>query len=341
MRDVTAPLIKSILFVVVTVLATAVLAVSVANSDLGDRTTYRARFVDVAGLNPGDSVRIAGVRVGQVESIAVADRRVAEVEFSVEEDRELPASATATIKYLNLVGQRYIDLEQGEGPAGGLLAAGATIPLDRTTPAINLTELFRGFQPLMRALSPDDVNKLAEELIQVLQGEGATVEQLLRTVGSLTSTLAAKDEVIGEVVDNLNTVLKTVNTRDKEMTALIVTLRELVSGLAADRKPIGQAVEALGELTTSTAGLLEESREPLKRDIEQLGRLAGHLNADAPLVERFLQRLPDKMTVISRTASYGSWLNLYLCQAAITGLTYTDGRTPPSGIPITQARCEQ
>jgi phospholipid/cholesterol/gamma-HCH transport system substrate-binding protein len=341
MRDVTAPLIKSVVFVVVTVLATAVLAISVANSDLGERTTYLARFTDVAGLNTGDSVRIAGVRVGQVESIAIVDRRVAEVELSVESDRRLPASVTATIKYLNLVGQRYIDMAQGEGPAGDVLAAGATIPLDRTTPAINLTELFRGFQPLTRALSPGDVNKLAEELIRVLQGEGATVEGLLRTVGSLTSTLAAKDKVIGEVVTNLNTVLDTVNSRDKELSTLIVTLRELVTGLAADRKPIGEAVEALGDLTTSTAGLLTEARDPLERDIHQLGRLTANLNTDAPLLDRFLRRLPDKMGVISRAASYGSWFNLYLCQAQVSGLSYSDGREAPTGIPLTQARCKR
>ncbi|MFD9943487.1 MCE family protein [Nonomuraea sp. NPDC059023] len=341
MREVTAPLIKSIAFVVVTVLATLALAISVANSDLGERTTYRARFTDVAGLNTGDSIRIAGVRVGQVEAIAIVDRRVAEVEFSVERDRRLPASATATIKYLNLVGQRYIDMAQGEGTAGGTLSAGATIPLDRTTPAINLTELFRGFQPLMRALSPDDVNKLAGELIQVLQGEGATVEGLLRTIGELTSSLAAKDDLIGEVIKNLDTVVATVNARDKELTTLVVTLRRLMSGLAADRRPIGQAIGALGELTTSTAGLLADSREPLRRDIDQLGRLAGNLNADAPLVERFLQRLPDKAEVITRAASYGSWFNLYLCEALISGVTYTDGRPAPTGIPNTQGRCKQ
>ncbi|MFI6496202.1 MCE family protein [Nonomuraea typhae] len=341
MREVTAPLIKSIAFVVVTVLATLALAISVANSDLGERTAYRARFTDVAGLNTGDSVRIAGVRVGQVESIAIVERRVAEVEFSLERDRPLPAGVTATIKYLNLVGQRYIDMGQGEGEIGGVLAAGATIPLGRTTPAINLTELFRGFQPLMRALSPRDVNKLADELIRVLQGEGATVEGLLRTIGELTSSLAAKDELIGEVVGNLGKVVATVNARDKQLTTLVVTLRKLMSGLAADRKPIGTAVSALGELATSTAGLLAESRDPLRRDIAQLRRLSGNLNADEPLVERFLQRLPDKTEIISRTASYGSWFNLYLCEALISGVTYTDDRPPPTGIPNKQGRCKQ
>ena len=78
------------------------------------------------------------------------------------------------------MGQRYVELAQGVGPVDGTLRPGATIPLERTTPALNLTQLFNGFQPLFQALSPKDVNQLSGEIIQVLQGEGTTVESLIR-----------------------------------------------------------------------------------------------------------------------------------------------------------------
>ena len=69
--------------------------------------------------------------------------------------------------------------------------------------------LFNGFRPLFTALNPDDVNKLAYEIIQVLQGEGGTVASLLRRTASLTNTLADRDAVIGRVITNLNSVLAT------------------------------------------------------------------------------------------------------------------------------------
>ena len=339
-RSLAGPLAKSIVFIVVTALATTVLGLSIADTGVGSTTSYRARFSDVTGLVVGDSVRIAGVKVGQVESIRIADRRVAEVGFGVLKGRELPASVTASVKYLNMVGQRYIDLDQGAGPVGRTFTAGSTIPLSRTTPALDLTELFNGFQPLFEGLSPPDVNQLAGSIVQVLQGEGGTVDSILSHVGSLTGTVAAKDKVIGEVIKNLNTVLKTVNDREAGFDDLVVTLQKLVTGFAGDRKPLGDAVTAMGALTTVTAGLVDDARAPLRKDIKQLGRLTGQLSENTPQIESFLKKAPAKMAAISRLTSYGSWLNLYLCEARVSGVSTDNGSAPPTGITITgPGRC--
>ncbi|MFV2176023.1 MCE family protein [Actinomadura sp. LOL_016] len=341
-RSLARPLVKSLAFVVVTVVATGVLALSIGRFGARDTVSYKARFTDASGLRDGDGVRIAGVEVGRVEDIDVVDRRTAEVTIAVRRGRELPATATATIKYLNLIGQRYVALDRGTG-AAGTLRPGATIPVERTTPALNLTQLFNGFQPLFQALSPGDVNKLAGSLVQVLQGEGGTVEGLLSTIGSLTGGIAAKDRVIGQVIGNLNAVLDTVNARDDELGTLVSTLRRLVSGLASDRTAIGEAIGALDALAGTTAGLLRDGRAPLKRDIEQLGRLSRNLADESGTVDRFLETLPVKMEAIGRVASYGSWLNLYMCEAAVTGVTYEqypgEEHPPPSGVPLTDARC--
>ncbi|RAY11030.1 MCE family protein [Actinomadura craniellae] len=343
-RSLAGPLVKSAIFVVVTILATAVLVASIAQSGVGDTADYRARFTDASGLREGDSIRISGVQVGRVEKIKVVDRRLAEVEFTVERDRRLPASTTATIKYLNLVGQRFVELGQGTGTVG-TMRPGATIPTERTVPALNLTQLFNGFQPLFQALSPKDVNQLAGQIIQVMQGEGTTMESLLATVGSLTSTLAGKDQVIGQVIDNLNEVLDTVNARGDELGDLINTLSRLVSGLAADRTSIGNAIGALDDLTHTTAGFLKQGRDPLKRDIAQLGRLSDNLADESGTIDRFLRNLPIKMEGIARLGSYGSWMNFYLCEATVTGATYRqfpgENHPAPKGIPNTAARCKR
>ena len=338
-KSLAGPLTKSIIFIAVTALATAILGLSIASTGPNGTVGYNAVFTDVTGLTVGSDVDIAGVRIGQVNQITVVDRNLARVSFSTESGRPLPASVTATIKYLNLVGQRYINLQQGAGPVDQTLPAGATIPLAQTTPALNLTDLFNGFQPLLQALSPNDVNRLSGEIIQVFQGQGPTVGSLVAHIGSLTTTLAAKNKVIDDVIDNLNAVLKTVNSRGSELSDLVTTLQQLVSGLAADRQPIGSAISAIGKLTTATAGLLQVTRPPLKQDIIQLGRLSGNLAAATPTLTTFLHNLPIKMTEIGRLASYGSWLNFYLCDAALAGAKSAFGAPPPTGVPITAARC--
>jgi phospholipid/cholesterol/gamma-HCH transport system substrate-binding protein len=339
--SLAGPLTKSIIFILVTALATTILALSIASTGPNGTVGYNALFTDVTGLTVGSDVDIAGVRIGQVNQIRVADRNLALVSFTVEAGRPLPASVTATIKYLNLVGQRYINLEQGAGPVGRTLQRGATIPLSQTTPALNLTDLFNGFQPLFQALSPNEVNRLSSEIVRILQGEGPTVGSLVAHIGSLTTALAAKDKVIDEVIGNLNAVLKTINSRGGELSDLVTTLQQLVSGLAADRQPIGSAISAIGKLTSATAGLLQVGRAPLKQDIIQLGRLSGNLAAATPTVTTFLRNLPVKMTEIGRLASYGSWLNFYLCDATLTGAKSAFGAPPPTGIGITAARCKR
>jgi phospholipid/cholesterol/gamma-HCH transport system substrate-binding protein len=338
-----APLIKLAVFAVVTITATAILAVSITNTNLSSTNSYKARFADVTQLLAGDDVRIAGVRVGQVDEVLIVDRKLAEVHFSVAADRTLPSSVTAQIKFRNLVGQRYISLGQGTGgDPNAVLRPDDTIPMDRTKGALDLTQLFNGFKPLFRALSPDDVNKLSYEIIQVLQGEGGTVEGLLAHTASLTSTIAEKDQVIGELMTNLNGVLDTVNARGPQLSELVVTLQQLVSGLAADRESIGDAVTALGDLAGTTSGFLQEAREPLKQNIAALGGLVNNLNDNEQLVEHFVQFLPVKVGALTRTVSYGSWFNFFLCHSNLAVTLPGVIQEPikvPVGAPATEGRC--
>jgi phospholipid/cholesterol/gamma-HCH transport system substrate-binding protein len=262
------------------------------------------------------------------------------VKFNVENDVSLPASVTAAIMYRNLVGQRYIALDRGPGDPNAALPTGGQIPLAQTKPALNLTALFNGFKPLFAALSPTDVNQLSYEIIQVFQGEGSTVQDLLANTASLTSTIADKDQVIGQVIDNLNTVLNTVNAHTSQLSNVIVTLQQLVSGLAQDRQPISDAIGALGDLANTTAGLLDQGRAPLQADIAGLGTLSQNLDNSQSTVQHFIQYLPQKLSKLIPTASYGSWFNFFLCSAGGT-LTLPVVNTPVTIPlePVTQARC--
>jgi len=338
-KGIAAPLIKSAIFVVITVIVTTLLALSIVSAGVSGTTRYRAVFTDVTGLTVGSDVDIAGVRVGQVSSLSVYHRNLALVGFTVQAGRPLPASVTAAIRYLNLVGQRYIELGQGTGPADETLPPGGTIPQSRTTPALNLTVLFNGFQPLFQALSPGDVNQLSSDIIEVFQGESPNVTALVAAIGSLTSALATRDQVIDQVIGNLNSVITTISARNSELRGLITSLQELVSGLAANRQPIGQAISAIGSLTSATAGLLQVARPPLHDDITQLQRLSGNLAANSGVVNTFLQDLPVKMADIARIASYGSWLNFFLCDATVNGVRISGTGKKSAGVPLTAARC--
>jgi phospholipid/cholesterol/gamma-HCH transport system substrate-binding protein len=340
-RSLVAPLIKLVVFLVVTSFATYVLGTTIANSSYGATYTYRANFSDASGLQVGDDVRIAGVRVGSISGIKIVHHDTAQVSFTVQKSRPLPTSAIAQLRYRNLVGQRYLDVEQGPGSTRGTLRPGQLIPEKQTRPAVDLTVLFAGFQPLFQGLDADSINKLSGEIIAALQGEGGSLDLLLGTLADLTNSLANKDHLIGEVIDNLTSVLSTIGRRDTELSNLIVELRGFVSGLAQDRTTIGNAIDGINDLATTTAGLLTKARPPLKDDIVKLTGLVGNLNNNSADITFVLRQLAPTVGALIRTASYGSWFNFYLC--SLSGTITLPGGTNTLHLGLSpnsaQARC--
>ncbi len=305
-------LLKSTVFTVVTVVATAALASVIRNDVGGASVEYTAVFTDATSLNTGDDVRMAGVKVGTVSDVSVSDDHRAEVRFDVTRGTPLHEGTTAELRFRNLVGQRYLALEPAQSP-GPRLAPGSTFGLDRTRPALDLTTLFNGFRPLLRLLDPEDVNALSGQIVAVFQGEGATVESLISSTASLTSTLAEKDQVIGELITSLSTVLRTVDERSDRLDTTLVTLDALVGGLAEDRETIGSTLDGLGRLTTSVSSLLEEGRAPLRASVISLGELAENLGDAEGVLDDLFATLPLKLDRLGRIASYGSWFNVYVC----------------------------
>jgi phospholipid/cholesterol/gamma-HCH transport system substrate-binding protein len=309
---------KLIIFMVVTTFLTFMLAATIGNFGVGKTTNYHAEFSDVTGLLPGNEVRIAGVKVGKVKAIKLKGK-LADVTVNLEGGRQLTSTNILQLRYRNLVGERYVAIVQGTGN-GSPLAKDSTIPVANTRNALDLTVLFNGFRPLLQGLDPTTVNQVSFEIIQTLQGEGGTFEQLLKRTASLTTTLADKDAVIGRVIDNLSAVLDTVDRRDTDLNALIVQLRRMSAGFAEDRKTIGESIAGIGELTDATAGLLTDIRPALRTDIAQLGGLAKNLDDNKAIVDGVLQRLPEKLNRIVATASYGGWFNFYLCGLEVQGV---------------------
>jgi phospholipid/cholesterol/gamma-HCH transport system substrate-binding protein len=311
-KRTASDLVKLLIFIVVTTLATSVLVMTIGNVSFSAKSDYNAEFVDATGVVKGDDVRIAGVKVGTVKDIQIVDRTHALVSFSVDSDTSLSQATHASIRYRNLVGQRYISLTDEIGDSGKL-DSGDTIPVSQTSPALDLTVLFNGFKPLFQALSPEDINKLSYEIVQVFQGEGGTIEGLLSHTASVTSTLADRDQLIGDLIDNLNEVLGHIGDRDTQLSRLITTFRTFVGGLKDDREAILGSLDQISQLSVQTADLVSGIRTPFVSDIHQLRRFAGNLDSGKAELDRALQVLPIKLNKVGRTAAYGSWFNFYLC----------------------------
>jgi phospholipid/cholesterol/gamma-HCH transport system substrate-binding protein len=277
---------------------------------------YSAIFKNVSGLETDDFVRIAGVEVGKVKGIKVRDDGTVDVEFSTDKTVVLTEGSKVAIRYENLTGDRFVALEEG---AGGTrrLNAGGTIPLERTEPALDLDALIGGFRPLFNALSPDQVNALTGQLIEAFQGQGATISSFLSQTASLTNTLADRDQLIGQVIVNLNTVLGSLGDQKDQFGKAVDSLSQLVHGLAERKQDITNGVAYANAAAGSVADLLQQARPPLKKVVTEADRVAGNIVADADYVNNLLDTLPDSYRILNRQGLYGDFFSFYLCDAVL------------------------
>ncbi|GAA5163090.1 MCE family protein [Pseudonocardia eucalypti] len=306
---------KLAVFLLLTAAAAVFLAQTLAESRGvgGEPETHAAVFSDASYLTEGSDVRIAGVSVGAVDRVAVQPDNTVRVLFHTDPGTPMPADVRAAIRYKNLVGDRYLELRDGPGPASPQLPAGATIPLANTTPALDLDVLVGGFRPLFQALSPEQVNQLSGELIQVLQGEGGTVATLLSSIGSLTATLADRNTVIADLIATLNTAMGTVDARDAQLSQTLDQLQRLVSQLAAERDPVGAAVTHLNRLSVQASDLVRDTRPDIAADIGHLGAASDTLNRHRPQVDGFLGGYGPLLYKMRSTFAYGDVGFAYFC----------------------------
>lgn len=304
------------IFVVVALLGMFALLTIFAQFRFERAQDYHAVFSNVTGLKSGNFVRVAGVEVGKVQRITLGEDGMVTVSFSAEDSVVLTEGSRVAIRYDDLIGGRYVALEEGPGSAVKL-PAGSTIPLGRTAPALDLDALIGGFRPLFRALDPEQVNALSGQLIRALQGEGATVASVLAQTASLTHTLADRDELIGQVITNLNTVLDSFGSQRDQFGKAIGSLSELMAGLAERKAEIGNWVTQADASSATIADLLHNARPPLQKVVHETDRTAGIVVADHEYVDNLLATLPESYRVLGRQGMYGDFFSFYLCELVL------------------------
>ena len=307
---------RLLVFFVVCVTGTFALVAIFAQLRFQGEKSYNAQFTDVSGLHNGDLVRIAGVEIGKVRGISIRPDDTVLVGFNADDSVVLTKGSRAVIRYDNLIGGRYLALEEGTGSTE-VLAPGQTIPVLQTSPALDLDALIGGFRPLFHALDPDQVNALSGQLIAAFQGQGGTVNSFFQNASALTNTLADRDQLVEQVIGNLNVVLGSLGDQNTQFAKAIDSLSQLIGTLAGHKQEIASSVRYVNAAAGSLADLLAAARPPLQQTVHELDRSAGIIEADHDYVDNLLDTLPDAYKVLGRQGLYGDYFSFYLCNLII------------------------
>ena len=314
---ITGTAIKLGIFSLVLLLFTAMLIVVFGQMRFDRTTGYSAIFSNTSGLRTGQFVRASGVEVGKVSKIELIDGgSKVRVDFSVDRSLQLFDGTTASVRYLNLIGDRYLELKRGESDKR--LPAGGTIPLEHTEPALDLDALIGGFRPVFRALDPDKVNNIAQSIVTIFQGQGGTINDILDQTASLTSALADRDQAIGEVIKNLNTVLDTTVKHQQQFDETLQNFQKLVTGLKNREDPIASSVANISDAAGTIADLLADNRPLLQSTLTYLEGVQQPLIDQHVQVDDILTRLPTAFKIIGRAGGiYGDFFNFYACDISV------------------------
>ncbi|MEW5813152.1 MAG: MlaD family protein [Actinomycetota bacterium] len=314
---ITGTAIKLGAFSLVLLLFTAIIIVVFGQMRFDRTTSYSAVFTNTSGLRSGQFVRASGVEVGKVKDVKIIDGGTkAQVDFDVDRSLELFDETTASVRYLNLIGDRYLELKRGD--SNTRLQPGGTIPVERTEPALDLDALIGGFRPVFQSLDPDKVNTIAQSIVTVFQGQGGTISDILDQTASLTSALADRDQAIGEVINNLNTVLATTVKHQQQFDDTVKNFETLITGLKNRADPIAKSVADISDAASTIADLLADNRPLLQQTTSKLEILQQPLVDQKDQLNDLLVRVPTALKIIGRAGGiYGDFFNFYACDVTL------------------------
>ncbi|MUL83922.1 MULTISPECIES: MCE family protein [unclassified Mycolicibacterium] len=336
-------MLKVSIFTIAMLLVAAMLIVVFGEFRFASENSYHATFSQASRLKAGQDVRIAGVPVGSVNTVTLNPDNTVDVAFQVNRRYQLYTSSRAQVRYENLVGDRYLEITSGPGELRKL-APGATIPQQNTQPALDLDALLGGLRPVLKGLDGNKVNEISNAVIELLQGQGGALANMLTSTSAFTQNLAARDQLIGDVITNLNTVLGTVDEKGAQFDTSIDELQKLITGLAEARDPIAGAIAPLASAENDLTDMLEKSRRPLQAVIENARPLAQRLDERKADVNKVIEPLAENYLRLNALGAYGSFFNIYYCsiRMKVNGPAGSDILIPFGGPPDpSKGRCSE
>ena len=334
-------LINVAVFTMAMVLVAAGLIVVFGQFRFASSNQYHATFTEASRLKSGQDVRIAGVPVGSVSAVTLNPDNTVDVAFDVDKRYQLYTSTRAVVRYENLVGDRYMEITSGPGELQKL-PAGSTLSTANTQPALDLDALLGGLRPVLKGLDGNKVNEVSNAVIELLQGQGGAIQNMLASTSSFSQNLAARDQLIGDVITNLNTVLGTIDEKGEQFNASVDELQKLITGLAENRDPIAGAIAPLATAENDLTEMLKASRRPLQGVIENARPLMQRMDERKADINKVIEPLAENYMRLNGRGAYGAFFNIYYCsiRMKINGPAGSDILIPFGGPPDpSKGRC--
>ncbi|MCL4421882.1 MAG: MCE family protein [Actinobacteria bacterium] len=326
------PAIGFLAFALVCLVLLVALAAKVGNIALfSHRHTIYAQLADATGLTSGDSVKIAGVTVGQVSGISVQHGH-ALVSMGIDNNVVLHAGTDVGMQWRNVIGQKELYLYPSK--VGPVLRPGSTIPLSHSVGDASVGALLNALGPFLSAINPAQANAFLVSVADALSGDTAQVDQLITNGAAVSNTLAGINSQVGSVIDDFDQVLSALSERRSDLGALVANLQTVSSSLASRNTLLDQVVSNLGTVSEELAQLESTNSANINGAVADLKSVAGEVVSHEKSLAKGLSTLGAGLAPYTIISSYGQWFQIvtvYTCLANETSCSYFEPSNPPAG----------
>jgi phospholipid/cholesterol/gamma-HCH transport system substrate-binding protein len=276
---------------------------------IGGGADYTAAFSEAGGIQSGNEVRVAGVKVGKVTSVGLDGARV-KVGFRVADSHvELGRQTAATIRIKTVLGQKFLSLE----PAGpGKLAEGDEIPLSRTASPFDVQDAVGGLAERVGEIDTDQLAKAFATIADTFRDSPAEVSASLEGLSRLSNTIASRDKQLTALLDRTKNVTGVLAERDTEFQRLVADGNLLLGEITRRREAIHTLLVSTTQLSNELIGLVADNRAQLEPALRELRKTVAILEANQMQIDQSLPRLATFVHAFSNVLGNGRWFDSYV-----------------------------
>ncbi len=278
--------------------------------------TISAEFKDAAGIVAENQVRVAGIKVGTVESVELATDRVL-VTMEIDNGIEIPDDAFAEIKLATLLGTKFVDIEAKGGAP--FLEDGDQIPLERTTVPYEIYQASNQGTNVLEDLDGELLNKMLVQLTRLIRVAEDEIGEALEGLNELGTGLSAKNDDLRSLLSGANDLTKLLSEEGDELVVLIDASNEVLGSLARQRAELQSLLATTNAMARDVADLLRDNRANVDSILRDLHRALVVLAQNVEHLDQAFEYAGPSTRYFASIFTQGRWGDIFTCALVFSG----------------------
>jgi phospholipid/cholesterol/gamma-HCH transport system substrate-binding protein len=307
--------------------------------------TLSADLKDAAGLQPGNEVRVAGVKVGQVKSLRLAPG-AARVIMEIDQEVRIPQETHLEVKLKTLLGQKFIDLQfprvfveaaasgdDVDSVTNGFLDEGALIPRDQTTVPF---DIYQAATEGTAALEEIDKVALREMLVTLGRTVRPARDELRRAFSSLDragEVLGGKSADIARLLKSSSEATAVLDAAGQDLEGVLSRGADVLGTLAQRRATVSSLLAATSDLTENLGVLIQVARGSVNLGVADLNKILVLAESEMDTIDEALGEIDIAQEMFAQPASFGRFIEGEVCAVITEDTCVAEGSPDDPGLP--------